>query len=172
MESTTPLGFNLGSEPAPSSAARRMATLHVHVNALPGQGRSHHYQFDPEKGFFHFELGGSKVPLLPVLRAMGVNDKQLRSTWGDDIFGANAVAKEGNAIGKMYQKLVRKPSATATGEDQSKAVVADLTGTKLDPEVTAITLGHPHDHLGPEAILESTKRLLEVSRNRARAGRP
>jgi hypothetical protein len=157
------LGFQSRLRAGPFVRRQENGDLHVHVNAMPGSGRSHHYQFDPEKGLFHLELGGSKVPLLPVLRAMGVNDKQLRQAWGDNIFGANAIARDGNAIHKLYPKLVRKPAAGATSEDQSKAVAAALTGTKLDAEVTAITLRHPHDHLTSKPILESTKRLLSGS---------
>jgi len=118
--------------------------LESHVNILPGQGLSHHYLLDPSTSVFHVKLAQSKVPLMPLLRAMGVKDSELREAWGDELTAANMQANSSQAVAKLYNKLIRKRDPNLTDETRTQAVVNAFQAMKLDPEVTGRTLGAPH----------------------------
>ena len=136
-----------------------------HVNIMPGRGVSHRYTLDPEKSTFKVAFGQSAVPLLPVLRALGASDKQLREAWGDDVFNANAQAADPKAVDKLVKRLVRTPG---DGPENRRAALAKvLTDMPLDPEVTKRTLGQSFDRLGVDSILASTRRILQVHRREA-----
>ena len=61
----------------------------THVNVLPGHGLSHRLSLDPETGVFRIELGQARMPLLPLLKTLGQDEKALRAAWGDDLYNAN-----------------------------------------------------------------------------------
>lgn len=139
--------------------------LEAHVNPTQGApGISHRYFLDPETGVFKINIGQAKLPLMPVLKALGVTEKELRNAWGDELVGANLQGADGKTINKLYARLVRKPDANATEETKAKAIADFLFGMKLDPEVTQQTLGRPHEYLTKDAILDTTKKLIDVSR--------
>jgi DNA-directed RNA polymerase beta subunit len=136
----------------------------AHVNVLPGHGFSHRYHLDPETGVFRMNIGQANLPLLPVLRAAGITDKQLREVWGQDLLQQNLKHDDPKIVDKLYEKLVSKPDPNATREEKRQAVAERLGKMRLDPDVTARTLGRPHATLSPEAMLAATRRLLAVSR--------
>lgn len=152
----------------PGVYTRRKSTgeTESHVNVLPGQGVSHRHTLDPVKSVFKMEVGQSSVPLLPVLRAMGATDDQLREAWGDKLLAANQAHDTPEALTKLYDRLLNAAERKAE-PDKAKAVAAAILKMRLDPSVTTRTLGRPHETLGVDAVLDSTKRLLSVYRGEA-----
>jgi DNA-directed RNA polymerase beta subunit len=138
--------------------------IESHVNVMPGNGISHRYFLDPETGIFKINIGQAKLPLYPILRAIGISDTQLRKSWGDELLGANMQAPDGKSVTKLYQRLVRKPNADATPEERAQTLEELFHKMRLDPEVTKRTLGVPHEYLTKDAILDTTKKLIRVSR--------
>lgn len=137
--------------------------IESHVNVMPGKGLSHRYFLDPVTGVFKINIGQSKVPLLPVLRALGTTDKELREHWGNDLYHTNLQKDDPLIVDKIYSKLVRRGTAQNL-EEKSKALAETLHKMELDPEVTKRTLGKPFDKLTKEAILLTTRKLLAVSK--------
>lgn len=160
--------YNLSSQwrlrPGIFTRIKENGELESHVNVMPGNGISHRYFLDPETGIFKINIGQAKLPLLPVLKALGVKESELRKEWGDEIFNANVQAPDGKTINKLYQRIVRKKNLDATDEDKKTAVANTLLGMKLDPEVTKRTLGKPHESLTKETIIDATKKLIAVSK--------
>ena len=68
---------------------RESGEIESHLNFLPGEGVSHRYFLDPEKGVFYAQVQQAKIPLLPLLRNLGATDQQLRKAWGDEILNTN-----------------------------------------------------------------------------------
>lgn len=139
--------------------------LESHVNVMPGNGISHRYFLQPDTGVFKINIGQAKLPLMPLLKTLGITDSELRESWGDEIVNANLQQGDGQAITKLYQRLIRKPEPGATPENKATALAELFHNMKLDPEVTSQTLGKPYTHLTKEAILDATKKLIRVSRN-------
>lgn len=138
--------------------------VEAHVNVMPGKGVSHRYFFEPETSVFKINVGQSRVPLLPVLKAMGVREQDIRKAWGNEIYAINAQHDSPHIVDKLYQRMVRRADPNAPRETKSQALASELNRMELDPEVTKRTLGAPHKNLTAEAILSTTKKLLAVNR--------
>jgi DNA-directed RNA polymerase subunit beta len=138
--------------------------IEAHANILPGQGLSHRYFLDPEKGVFHMRIGQAKLPVLPLLKAMGATPKQLQEAWGRDLYAANYAKDEASALQKLKERLLKPEELEETGETSREALVRKFAEMKLDPEVTRRTLGKPYEGLNLDAILDITKKLVAVSK--------
>lgn len=142
--------------------------IESHINVLPGKGISHHYNLDPAKGIFNIEIQQASMPLIPLLRAMGTTDKELRQTWGDEILARNQPLDSAHIINKLYDRFVNNRNDPNVSPDMKRDAVANaMSRMELDPEVTKRTLGTPFTHLTKDAILATTKKLLDVNRREA-----
>jgi hypothetical protein len=142
------------------------AETHVHVQ--PGTGPSHRYSIDPAKGgVFFANIGQAKIPLVPLLRSLGVNDRQLHQAWGPEVAIANLQADQPAALRKYAEKFLQKADLQGDEAEWPAKLVAALGRMKLDPEVTSRTMGRPVENLNADAILGITQKLLAVSRGEA-----
>lgn len=137
--------------------------IEAHANILPGDGVSHRYFLDPEKSTFHMRLHQSKLPLIPLLRAMGATDKELREAWGDTLFNANKSLDTPANLAKIFDKLL-SPRDKAAATDKAAALAALMNSMRVERGVMKRTLQLDTDRLSKEAILATTKKLLAVSR--------
>lgn len=139
----------------------------AHLNTLSGKGFSHRYFLDPAKNLFHIEVGQAHIPLMPLLKALGAKDKQLLDAWGPEIYHANAQKNDPATLRKLYQKLVKKTLPNVDEPGQQQAIADVMAKMELDPEVTRRTLGKPLGKVDVDTLLETTKKLLAVSRGEA-----
>lgn len=161
------LAHQLRLRPGIFTREKENGELESHVNTLPGKGRSHRYYMDPKTGEFQIQIGQAKIPLMPLLKTLGVSETQLRETWGNEITAANMQKGDAGTLDKLYQRLVFKPDAAADQLAKIKAIAAEFNKTELDEEVTKRTLGKPYKNLTPDAILDITKKLIAVNRKEA-----
>lgn len=138
--------------------------IEAHANLLPGKGLSHRYFLDPEKGVFYMRVEQAKIPLTPLLKLLGATDAQLRESWGNELWSANAQTDDPSSLNKLYQRLVRRQVEGATSEDKLQAIREVIDQMEIDPEVTERTLGQPFRKIGLDSILATTRKLLAVSR--------
>lgn len=138
--------------------------IESHLNAKTGTGPSHRYFLDPEKGVFSMRLGQAKIPVMPLLKAMGATDKQLQEAWGNEIWEANAQQNNPAALNKLYQRLIRNRDESAPVENKQKAIAEAMAAMELDPQVTHKTLGKGYNRAELGALVDITKKLLAVSR--------
>jgi DNA-directed RNA polymerase subunit beta len=161
------LAHQLRLRPGVFTREKDNGELESHVNTLPGKGRSHRYYMDPKTGEFQIQIGQAKIPLMPLLKTLGVTDKQMRESWGNEITAVNMQKGDAGTLDKLYQRLVFKPDANADQMTKIKAIAAEFNKTELDEEVTKRTLGKPYKNLTPDAILDITKKLIAVNRKEA-----
>lgn len=141
--------------------------LETHANILPGQGVAHRYFLDPDKGVFYMRLQQAKIPLMPLLRAMGATDDDLRKAWGQKLFASNMTQSSPALLNKYYDRLVRNKDIDADDKSKAEAVRQAVVSMRVNPEVAKRTLGKRFEHLDLPAILAATKKLLAVSRGEA-----
>jgi DNA-directed RNA polymerase subunit beta len=161
------LAHQLRLRPGVFTRQKDNGELEAHVNTLPGKGRSHRYYLDPQTGVFKIQIGQAQIPLMPLLKTMGVTDKQLRDTWGNEITAVNMQQGDAGTLDKLYQRLVYSPDPKADELAKIKAIAAEFNKTEFDEEVTKRTLGKPYKNLTPDAILDITKKLIAVNRKEA-----
>jgi len=161
------LGNQLRLRPGVFTRAKNNGEIEAHVNILPGEGRAHRYHLDPAKGVFYADVGQAKIPLLPLLRAMGADDKRLRETWGAELLAANLQNDNPSQLNKFFEKFLKKDDL-AKDDSEKKQALIDVMGKMLtDPDVMKRTLGKPYANLGLDAILDTTRKLLAVARKEA-----
>jgi DNA-directed RNA polymerase subunit beta len=141
--------------------------IEAHVNTLPGKGRSHRYFLDPKTGVFKINIGQANIPLMPVLKSMGVTDQQLRENWGNDITAMNMAKGDAGTMDKLYQRLASKVDLNADIPTKMQAIQDAFAKIELDSEVTQRTLGAPHKNMSVDTMLAITKKLLAVNRREA-----
>lgn len=141
--------------------------LEAHVNVLPGKGRMHRYFLDPKTGVFKIQVGQAQIPLLPLLKALGSNEQDIRKAWGNDLTAANMEKGDAGTLEKLYQRLVYKQTPGLDAVAKQKAIADEFARTELDEDVTRRTLGKSYKTLTPEAILDITKKLIAVNRKEA-----
>lgn len=141
--------------------------LESHFNIMPGKGVSHRYFLDPEKGVFKLRVAQSEMPLMPLLRAMGTTDREIRDHWGDALWQANYAKNDAATLNKLKAKFLRKADEGLDEGSSTRRLAEVFGGMELDPEVTQRTLGHPHANVTKEAILAATRKLLQVNRGEA-----
>lgn len=161
------LAHQLRLRPGVFTRQKENGELEAHVNTLPGRGRSHRYYLDPQTGVFKIQIGQAKIPLMPLLKTLGVQEKTIREAWGNEIAAANMQQGDAGTLDKLYSRLVYKPDSKADQLAKIKAIADEFNKTELDEEVTTRTLGKPYKNLTPDAVLDITKKLIAVNRREA-----
>ena len=150
----------------PGAYARRQANgeLESHVNVAKGLG--HRIYLNPEKGVFNLHVGQANIPLMPLMRAMGATDAELRAAWGNKLTAANMQANDPQAINKLYARMTY--NGTAADEQSKKQAILDaFHKMELDPFVSKHTLGGEYKNVDKAALIAITKKLLAVHQNEA-----
>lgn len=155
-------------EPGIYHRVKANGELEAHVNVLPGRGLSHRYLIEPSTGVFKLVVSQAQIPLIAVLKLLGATDDEIREAWGDELFQINYSKLNDHVIDRLYNKFAYSPNPKLTSEEKKREILRVLQNTELNPFVTKITLGKPIDRLTKEAILLSTKKLLQISRGLAK----
>lgn len=137
----------------------------VHANVLPGKGVAHRYLLDPAKGQFSLQVGQAKIPLMPLLRALGAQDKQIIEAWGPDLYQQNSAKDSTVELNKLLDRFVRHSGReNMTLQERQQKLRELFESTELDPDVMEATLKKRYDRLGLDTVLDATKKLLAISR--------
>ena len=127
------------------------------------KGRNFKLRFDPKTRDFAMQYGSSKIPLYPVMKAMGVDDAALHASWGKDVLAASRAHKEATALRKLDRAL--GGTGEAPGEVGLK-LLRSFEQTQLSPDTTEITLKKAFDRVTPEVLMRASQQLLEISKGR------
>jgi len=133
-----------------------------------GKGENFRVNMDPAKGHMFLQYGSTNIPMYPVLKRLGVSDKELDRAWGHGVVAQNRTAfakKEEQSLDKLYTRLVPEFRREATTLDEkADAIKASYRDTMMDPSVTARTLGTPYEHVTPDTLVKASQKLLDVHR--------
>ena len=113
--------------------------LEAHVNVMPGQGVAHRIFLDPKSGIFRARINQAQLPLVPMLRALGATDQQIKAAWGPELAAANFAKTGGADTQKLYQRLV-SGGTESDPRKMAEAIKEALEKTQLDPKVSRRTL--------------------------------
>jgi len=174
------VGNQLRLRPGVYSRLRSNGELESHFNVRPGTGPSFRVHLEPKTGVFRLGVGQSRLKLYPLLKSMGVDDKEIEGAWGRDLLQANAAASDPRAVSRAYQTLatsrtgivdeslneeLSKTAEEKTDVQRGALIRGVLEKAELDPEVTQSTMGEQHKNAGPKAILSATRKLLRINKN-------
>jgi DNA-directed RNA polymerase beta subunit len=124
--------------------------------------------FEPESKKFKFSWGSSyNPPLYPILKLLGVQDEEMKKSWGEEIYRANVTKDPQRVVDDFYQKLVKNTrglSGAATPEQKAEVILGEFNKTALRSDMTKLVFGKPFERVNGEALLLGAKRILDVSR--------
>lgn len=149
------------------SRMKENGELETFVSVKPGQGVSHRYFLDPEKGVFFANVGAAKIPLVPLLRAMGVTDRDMKEAWGPDIAARNLAADQPHLMRKYHERFLSAAHQSLPENEKTQKLIERLQSMELDPEVTGRTMPKPYQNLNRDAVMDITRRLLAISKGEA-----
>jgi len=127
-------------------------------------------EFDPEKKVFQMAYGSKHIPLINALRTIGIENKDMERAWGKDVFDANAGAYDKSQPinqNKFYEAVFgHQPAKELHPLEAAQQIKDRLFATELDPAVTKITLGHPYKNVNKDAILDASKKIIDINRGK------
>lgn len=147
---------------------RRSGDVETQFNVKPGTGRGFRLRMEPSTGVITVNVGHANMPLYPLLRTLGVSDKQMAKAWGADVAYANVQKADSvagrSAIDKLYQAFAGY-NATAQDLVSKETYLRDtLPKFELDPGVTSRTLGLNANGVTPEVLLRASAKMFGVNR--------
>jgi len=132
----------------------------------PVGGRGFSVHFDPERKKFSLLYKTAKIPLLPILKSMGMADDDIKKNWGKEIYEANS-PKSQKAYDQALLDFQTKTSGDATfkgSKDPKEYIKEFFHQSELRPDTTSITLGKPFDRVSHEVLSIAANKVLGVSR--------
>lgn len=141
--------------------------LEQHFNVAPGTGSQFRVFMEPGSGTIYMKTGQAKTPLYPIMKHMGVTDKELEGWWGADLVNENKAHDDFKHVKKVYQRMLGAKAVAADHEEIVAALREQFNKMKLDPDVTERTLGTRFENVTPQAILRASQKLLQIGRGEA-----
>ena len=121
-------------------------------------------ELDPADGVFYLFVNKQRFHLYTLLHALSVSDAEMAKAWGQELMDKNRAAGINEAdreIPLLWEKLKRQKVGYGEALENIKKYLDD---TRMDPSVTKITIENSHDRVSPQALLDSSKKLLGVMR--------
>lgn len=140
-----------------------------HFNINPGTGRGFRIDLEPESGVFKMRVGQSTTKLYPVLRALGMEDDEIRKAWGAELFDKNFREKSGRDDLDLH-KLVKKlgnEDLDVPPERLAQTLREQIERAEVDEDTTELTLGQRIKNLTPQTLLQATQKQLRIAQGLA-----
>ena len=143
---------------------RRTGEIETHINVIPGTGKTFRLNLEPETGIFRVNVGQSNIPVYPLLKTLGVDDKTLEKAWGKDLLITNMTKKDVRALPKLYKNFsgyAYDPKADET--QMADYLKTSLPAARVDPGVISRTMGlEKVEGVSPELLVRATNKMLNV----------
>lgn len=145
----------------PGAYVRRRNTGQIETRFQSAQKPSFDVTFDDVSKEFRMEYGKAKLPLYPIMKAMGVGDQELEKAWGKEILAANKQAKKSAGTVEQFYRTTRR-SEPPDQQAAVKHLLETMRQTNLRPDATEVSLGKPFSHVDGAALAAATQKMLRV----------
>jgi DNA-directed RNA polymerase subunit beta' len=145
----------------PGAYVRRRQSGEIETRFQTAGRPSFDLTFDPATKEFRMDYEKAKIPLYPILSALGVSDGDLESAWGKEILRANQNLKKARSAVEQFYRSSKK-AAPADAAQALGHLQETLSASRLRPESTELTLGRPFERVTGEALAAATKKMLAV----------
>jgi DNA-directed RNA polymerase subunit beta' len=129
---------------------------------------------DPKKlGLMTMDVSSSgtssvQIPIYPILKAMGIDDGQIKNALGEKIYVINRDKSSATDVLKFHKALEGRkkdadyaPPSTA---DAAKFTREVFESAEVSPQTMKAAFGKEFDRITGEALLLSAKKLVDISR--------
>lgn len=148
------------------SRQKRNGELQTEFNLEKGANFS--LQLDPQRQIFYLILGSGtrKYRLYTILSMLNMPDSEMKKEWGKELFDINKKGFERTEVSELtdlYKKLVNR-RAPSNFKDITSGLREYFKSTKMNGEVNKITLGKAHVEVTPSALIDASRRLLNINK--------
>lgn len=156
----------------PGVYTRRRGNEELEAMFNLSKGANFRLLMEPAKGLLLLQPthGTTRIPLYPILRALGVPHQDIASEWSSGVAEMNrdAYKTPDRHVEKAYTSFIHPALQTHVGiEAKAQALREYFEKTVMDPAVNQETLGKPYDKVSSASLLAASKKLLEVHRSAA-----
>jgi DNA-directed RNA polymerase subunit beta' len=116
----------------------------------------------PKTGKYTLQVGTTNVALYPVLKSLGLSDKEIQNRLGSDIYKANLTTKVEDEVNKLHTVLFGEKAESMA--EASKNLKEYFSGTDLSNGTTSITHGRNYTKVTPPLLLDTASKMLEVNK--------
>jgi len=148
--------------PGVYSREKENGELEAHVNLLPGTGQGFRVFMEPETGVFKVSIGQANIPAFPLLKALGAQEADMKSSWGEDIYNVNAAKGRDFDLKKIYDRLV-DAKTRREHTDPEVGIRTSFERKGLDPDVSQRTLGKPYANVSAEVLIRTMQKLKNIA---------
>jgi DNA-directed RNA polymerase subunit beta len=138
--------------------------LETNVNVKPGTGHNFQVEFDPDKNTFYYKLGGRRIPMVYLLKNMGIPEDEIKATMGKAFYDINSLVRPSpQAVGwikKFNEKVAQEEEETI--EEGPNGLEQHFLGMQLDPRTTQKTMGSEHPNVTRKTFMDIIQKILEV----------
>lgn len=159
------IDHQLRLRPGIYSRVAQNGEIQAHIN--PDGFKNLRLLVDPQTKKLTVNVNQANINALPVLNILGVSDQEIKKTFGEDIYNANIAHvknKHDEEIKRFFKSVNPHDPLPEKTEEISAILSSSLRTAKLDPKVTAITMGQPFQHLDGKALLRGFEKVVNISR--------
>lgn len=155
----------------PGVYTRKRKTGEIETQFNVKNGKGFRLNIDNETGVFKMSSGQSHVPLYPILKSIGVTDKQMINAWGADIVAENAKKTDPQALKKVYERYAGyKADPLANDEVRGRFIKEAMANSEVDEDIIVRTMGLTGvKNVTPELILRASQKMLNINRGEEQA---
>jgi len=99
-------------------------------NVKVGTGGGFRTWLDPASSIFYMTMRGRKVPLYPVMKQIGMDDKQIQAAWGEEVFKANKAMETSTHarrwLNEQDERFAKKLEPVADADEDLKEEPTDF----------------------------------------------
>lgn len=130
------------------------------------KGENFRLEIDPKSGraTMTFLRDRAKVPVVPILRALGIPDQKIRSVLGGRIMKASDAPSE-KALARFHTSAFGK--APAAGTPLALRVREFFDGTEIRPDTTEYVYGKPFERVDGDLVTRALGRMLGIYKGTA-----
>jgi DNA-directed RNA polymerase subunit beta len=152
--------LQLRLKPSASSRINNKGEAEVFSNVENGQ--SFRTTISPQQGKINLSIKQGNIPIIPVLKLLGVGDKDIIKNIGSELYKKNIDVKYDTSIKKLYLTLFRKHPESITEAEESLREY--FSNTKTTPEINQKTLGSPYNNINGAYILDTAKKVIAITK--------
>lgn len=146
------------------SRVKRNGELEAEFNL--SKGKNFKMQLDPISQLFVISYANRKYRLWTLLTTLGMTDSEIEKIWGSKLLEINkkgALNTEASELNSIYQIVYGKEAKNY--EDLKKGLIDYFNNkTEVDSAVTKMTLGAEFNRANADALLATSKKLLDINR--------
>ena len=153
-------------KPGVFTRTRTSGEHEAQFNVKQGTGKGFRTWLEPSTGIFRVNVGQSNIPAYQFFKTMGVTDKDMIKTWGQDLWETNKAKLNKRHLDQTYKQFAGYGYKAEDSDEDKAAKLKDIVSkSEIDPWIAEHNLGLKNTStITPAVLLRSSQKLLNINR--------